>query len=78
MSDLFTILPPKEADAVRRLPANIERAHAVTQCARRWSGKPQHRCSVGSGDAAYTANSGLDWQRERHVPANFFDFRKRA
>ncbi len=76
--DLFTITAPTQPDAVRRQPSNIERAAAVTACARRWTGKPQHQCSVGGGDAAYSANSGRDWQCERHVPPTFFDFRKRA
>ena len=76
--DLFTITAPTQPDAIQRQPEHIRRAAAVTACARPWSGKPQHQCSIGGGDAAYSRNSGKTWECDRHVTPDFYAYRKRA
>ena len=79
MSQSFDLFPiaPSEPDAVGRGQENVRRSAKVTAyttpCASPWCGPPQHRCSVGGGDAAHSNDNGRTWQCVVHLA----DFSKR-
>lgn len=68
MTDLFATTPPQ---APGRPAASNPVEKSNVPCTRPWTGKPQHQCRAGGGDASGSDDNGLSWFCAAHAPADF-------